>query len=70
MRIWVAEHDARINQYWKTQWRRNDSFHREIHRVRERVGRVEGKVIWASGAAAAFGAMIGTLPLLLKLLGG
>lgn len=56
---WQAEHDGRINAWWKQQFRTNHGVDEKFRGVFERLVAVERKVIWASGFAAAIGAGLG-----------
>ena len=49
---WQAEHDGKINAYWNEQFRINKDYG-------IRLSSIERKVVYASGAAAMAGAVIG-----------
>lgn len=61
VRLWIADHDGRIDQLWQQQHRIND-------RTESRVSALERRVIFWAGAAAAAGSILG--PLLGRLVGG
>jgi hypothetical protein len=58
---WQAEHDGRINAWWEQQFRVNKDYNARLRTL-------ERKVIWASGAMAAIGAVLGGI--VTKYLGG
>jgi len=61
VKLWIAEHDGRINAYWETQhtWNeRVDSRHQDLY---SRISALEKKVMWVAGAAAVLGSLLGTL---------
>lgn len=54
VKLWAVEHDARIDAWWREQFRKNDG-------VECRMSSVERKVMWLAGAAAAIGAFLGVI---------
>lgn len=77
-RLWQAEHDGRINAYWKAQHAWNHEHDVEADVVRKvtdkkiaavdgRLSSIEKKIIWITAIAAAGGGSIGPI---LQALGG
>ncbi len=54
---WIAANDARAEERWKRQQDNNDRAEAFGHRL----SACERKVMWISGAAAAFGAILGAV---------
>lgn len=69
---WVAAHDARSKELWRSQQSLNRRMEVTMERLELRTTSIEKKIIWFCGAAAGIGAVIGTLlpQILLKLGGG
>lgn len=61
IQLWIAEHDGRINAWWEQQHRHNASVDRWRRESFERMGKVEKRMGWVSGFAAAVGASVGAL---------
>ena len=52
VRLWIAEHDARINGYWHTQWSRNKEMRKDINSTFDHVIQLKMRLIWITGAVA------------------
>jgi len=61
IRLWITDHDARIDVWWHDQHEWNKSTEYKMHSLVERLTAVEKRVMWLSGAAAAVGSIIGAL---------
>ena len=63
--FWIAEHDGRIDAWWGQQHRWNHEFEKRVRQdmtvLSDRVSAVEKRVVFASGVAAAVGAIFGAL---------
>ncbi len=59
VKIWIADHDGRIDQLWSDQHRWNEKAEHKIGQLDNRVNSLERRVMWFSGAAAAIGAFAG-----------
>ena len=58
---WIAQHDGVIETRWGNQWERNERTDDVIEALFCRLRKVENKVAWYAGAAAAIGAFLGQL---------
>lgn len=68
LKLWVAEHDGRINAWWREQHHRNKNLDSMLHSLTSRISAVERRMIWWAGFAAGAGGLIGgVVP---KLFGG
>ncbi len=61
VKAWIAEHDGRIDAYWKAQHRLNDRTEARFAAFGLRLEAVERRVLWISGAAATLGGVLGGL---------
>jgi len=59
VREWIAEHDGRIDAYWKAQFKLNDRNEEKMGAISHRLTIVERKVWQAAGFAAAAGSIVG-----------
>ena len=58
---WMAEHDGRINAWWTQQREWNLKMEQKVDKHSLRLGALERKVLFISGAAAAIGSIVGAL---------
>jgi len=58
---WAAEHDGRINAWWKAQHSWNDKVEQKMYTFDDRLVSAEKKVYWFAGLWAAIGALAGGL---------
>ena len=58
--IWKTEHDARINQYWESQWKLNVLIETRINQLSEELKIVSTKQKTQVAFAAGMGAVIGS----------
>ncbi len=61
IRLWILEHDTRIDAFWKAQHDLNNKRDLYEQRILQRLGALEKKVIWMAGAAAGAGSLLGVL---------
>ena len=61
VKMWIAEHDGRIDAWWDAQHRLNSDNAGKFTNLERRITAVEKKVFLISGAASGAGALIGTL---------
>lgn len=71
VRLWIADHDGRIDQLWSSQLKWNDKIDLSFLDVNRRLTSLEKRVIYMAGAAAGVGSVAGAvLPYLVGVLGG
>lgn len=61
IKIWIADHDGRIDAWWVQQHSWNKSMEGNTRSCETRLTALEKKVMYFSGASAAFGSVIGAL---------
>ena len=61
VKLWIAEHDGRINAWWVTQHRWNDKQEERIKELTAALTQLRVRVMWLVGAAAIGGAVVGAL---------
>lgn len=67
VKTWIADHDGRIDAYWRAQHLWNDKQEILSLRLNDRMTALERKVMMFCGAASLAGALAGTLiPLLFR----
>lgn len=59
IKIWIADHDGRIDAYWDEQHRWNSKMEDVIESIGLRLTSVEKKIMWFAGASAAVGSVVG-----------
>lgn len=70
VKLWIAEHDGRINAYWDQQRQFNAEVQDDMRNVFSRLNAVERRAAWMAGVGAGAGALLGTLLAFLTGLGG
>ena len=60
-RLWMAEHDGRINAYWDEQHRHNKNVDDEMRKLATSLNALERRVVTICGIAAGAGSVIGTI---------
>lgn len=61
IKIWIADHDGRIDAWWEQQHGWNRVMEADSRNRDTRLTALEKKVMYFSGASAAFGSVIGAL---------
>jgi len=59
IRLWIANHDGRIDAWWHQQHEWNRDIEDRFQKVTERLSALERKVMYMAGLAAAGGAIVG-----------
>ena len=59
-RMWIAEHDGRIEAWWEQQRDWNTKMEVRMDSLTQRISSMERRMMYFSGFAAAVGAMIGS----------
>ncbi len=60
-KLWMIEHDARIDSYWESQFKANAEVLKRICALGERTSAIEKRLVWIAGFASALGGMGGSL---------
>lgn len=58
---WINSHDGRIDAWWEAQHKLNDKVELSQMVTAQRLSAVEKKIMFISGFAAMFGAVVGSL---------
>ena len=61
IRMWIAEHDGRIEAWWVQQREWNNRMEERMETLTHRVSSVEKRMMWIAGAFAAIGSLAGQL---------
>jgi len=71
-KIWMAEHDGRINAWWANQFKVNEGTSKKFNDIFKRLGNLEKRVLAMSAAGGLGGAIVGVfgVQLITKLMGG
>ncbi len=59
MKVWIADHDGRIDAYWEAQHIWNKKIEIEFKDFGLRISSCEKKIMYFAGAAAALGSVVG-----------
>jgi len=60
IKLWVAEHDGRIEAWWVNQRSWNEKVEERLSDLTIRLSAVEKRMMWFAGAAAATGGWLGS----------
>ncbi len=60
-KLWMVEHDARIDSYWERQFKANAEVLDRICSINARTTAIEKRLVWIAGFASALGGMGGSL---------
>ena len=61
VKLWIAEHDGRIEERWEQQWRENRHTKDTLDRHDAALQSLEKRIAWFAGMAAALGSIGGTM---------
>ena len=61
VKIWIADHNGRIDAFWAHQHAWNEGVKKQLVSGERRLTALEKKVMYFSGAAAALGSVVGAL---------
>jgi len=60
LKLWVAEHDGRIEAWWANQHAWNEKIEERLCDLALRLSAVEKRMMWWAGAAAGAGGWMGS----------
>ena len=61
VKMWIADHDGRIDQLWANQLELNRRQETQINVLAQRLTLLEKRIVFVSGGAAAMGSLGGVL---------
>jgi hypothetical protein len=61
VKVWIAEHDGRIDAWWDAQHQWNTSHHESHGAIHSRLASIERRIIYVSGIFAGAGGLLGSL---------
>ena len=59
--LWIAAHDGRVEEQWKRQEQVDERTARKIEDFAHRLNGLERKIMWITGVASGFGALLGAI---------